>query len=568
MLLQEQAKGDLPTWLLQPANQLGLLLLLCILIFFTNLPLADPSIMEARNFITAREMVENGNWLLPTMNGQLRLAKPPLPTWITALAGIMAGDVENLFALRFPAACMATLMVMFLYFLSRNLTTDKLAPFLVAAVLATSFSMFQVGRQASWDIYCHSFMVGAIWLLVKGWKGKKGRFGVFVLAGLLLGFSFLSKGPVAFYGLLLPFFLAYGYGIGWQELKAHRKGLLLALAVFTAVSLSWPLYVYLAEPGHFAGTVSGESDAWLNRHNKPFWYYWGFAGQAGGWALFVIPALVVPYASRRIGKYGNYKFLLWWAVLALLLLSVIPEKKERYLLPAMVPLALLAGHLMRYLIYCFSGRNFSKPDYCLALVNTVLVVIVTFLVPVLAAYYTYTIGHLTGSLLLSITVFSFAAGYAILQGFRKYKLYLQFLAILLLQVVIASVGYRLYSAVRYPATNYQSLREVRKVNEVQGLRFYAVDGMTPQGIWQAGQPVDTVRVLQGKLQMPGNKPVTLFSPSPLAQELVPDAWRITKVLGMYRYSKEKPEKVYYAYVVSPERLAEVPNRQARPSQNK
>ncbi|HNQ27790.1 MAG TPA: glycosyltransferase, partial [Aquaticitalea sp.] len=40
------------------------------------------SIMEARNFITAREMVDDGNWLLTTMNGEARYEKPPLPTWL------------------------------------------------------------------------------------------------------------------------------------------------------------------------------------------------------------------------------------------------------------------------------------------------------------------------------------------------------------------------------------------------------------------------------------------------------------------------------------------------------
>ena len=29
--------------------------------------------MESRNLITAREMVSEGNWLIPTMNGELRL---------------------------------------------------------------------------------------------------------------------------------------------------------------------------------------------------------------------------------------------------------------------------------------------------------------------------------------------------------------------------------------------------------------------------------------------------------------------------------------------------------------
>ena len=42
------------------------------------------SIMEARHFISAHEMVADGHWLLTTMNGEPRYEKPPLPTWLSA----------------------------------------------------------------------------------------------------------------------------------------------------------------------------------------------------------------------------------------------------------------------------------------------------------------------------------------------------------------------------------------------------------------------------------------------------------------------------------------------------
>lgn len=51
-----------------------------------NNEVITPDIMESRNIITAREMVYDGHWMVPTMNGDLRLEKPPLPTWLTAVA--------------------------------------------------------------------------------------------------------------------------------------------------------------------------------------------------------------------------------------------------------------------------------------------------------------------------------------------------------------------------------------------------------------------------------------------------------------------------------------------------
>lgn len=66
-----------------------------------NLHVMDVTIMEARNFISAREMVQDGHWLLTTMNGEARYQKPPMPTWITAVSGSLFG-ISSVYALRLP----------------------------------------------------------------------------------------------------------------------------------------------------------------------------------------------------------------------------------------------------------------------------------------------------------------------------------------------------------------------------------------------------------------------------------------------------------------------------------
>lgn len=59
-----------------------LLMVLGLFTFFVNLEQLPSDIMEQRNLVTAREIADEGNWLVPTMNGELRLQKPPLPTWV------------------------------------------------------------------------------------------------------------------------------------------------------------------------------------------------------------------------------------------------------------------------------------------------------------------------------------------------------------------------------------------------------------------------------------------------------------------------------------------------------
>ena len=62
-------------------------------------------------------MVSDGNWLVPTMNGELRLEKPPLPTWVAG--GIEKFFPDSLSAQRAAASVMACMWVVYLFLLVR-----------------------------------------------------------------------------------------------------------------------------------------------------------------------------------------------------------------------------------------------------------------------------------------------------------------------------------------------------------------------------------------------------------------------------------------------------------------
>lgn len=64
-----------------------LLVVFVLITFFANRAALPTDIMEARNIVTAREMVEEVHWLVPTMNGELRHF-PPRPCTYSKLYGI------------------------------------------------------------------------------------------------------------------------------------------------------------------------------------------------------------------------------------------------------------------------------------------------------------------------------------------------------------------------------------------------------------------------------------------------------------------------------------------------
>ncbi len=173
----------------------------CLFAFFINNHIIPADLMEARNIATAQEMVSQGNYLVPTLNGELRLEKPPLPTWISAL--IEQASPGHLALHRYAAGLIATLMVFFMYFFTARLSGRRETGLMAGLILASCYNIVMMGRTATWDIYCHAFMLGAIYFLFTAFEEQGAQWKRLIWAGVLMGLFFLGKGPVSFFALLL-----------------------------------------------------------------------------------------------------------------------------------------------------------------------------------------------------------------------------------------------------------------------------------------------------------------------------------------------------------------------------
>ena len=87
-------------------NRLVHYVLICLAWAALCLPnLGRPSLWdvdEGRNAEATAEMVESGNWIIPTFNYELRVDKPVLLYWLQAAAYHLFG--VNEFAARLPSA--------------------------------------------------------------------------------------------------------------------------------------------------------------------------------------------------------------------------------------------------------------------------------------------------------------------------------------------------------------------------------------------------------------------------------------------------------------------------------
>ena len=358
-----------------------LLIAACLLLFFPHLDVLYANIMEARNFNTAREMLEHNNWVLTTMNGEARYEKPPLPTWLAAISAGVFG-ITKLWALRLPSAIISTVLVLFSFSLSRKrLQLSAKQSFYASLILATSFYILFAGRNGTWDIFAHAFMLGGIYFLFRFFSSTDQKYGNAALAGLFIGLSFMSKGPVSHFALLIPFLIAYIWVFKLCTYKTRIAPFILLLLITLGLSSWWALAIYFGDADTAAAIADKETTAWANRNTRPFYYYWSFFTQSGIWTIPAFVSLLYPYLKTRVANLKAYRFSLIWTFAAVVLLSCIPEKKSRYLLPVLIPLALNTSFYIEYLVRRFSVLK-DKRETFPVFFNFGIIATVAILVPV------------------------------------------------------------------------------------------------------------------------------------------------------------------------------------------
>jgi len=159
-------------------------------------------------------------------------------------------------------------------------------------------------------------------------------------AYLALALAVLTKGPVA----LVLAGLAWGIWVGvsrgpWRRLIQIRCWMLLAV-----ITVPWFVYVQWRHPEFFRFFILEQHfGRFLTPaiHPEPLWYY-----------LPVLLGLLLPWtwllpwtlAADSRWRDPDYRFLVIWAAVIIVFFSLSRGKLAPYILPALLPLALLVGH--------------------------------------------------------------------------------------------------------------------------------------------------------------------------------------------------------------------------------
>jgi 4-amino-4-deoxy-L-arabinose transferase-like glycosyltransferase len=328
---------------------------LLLLSFFTFvLGLGRPAITDSDEGYYAeasREMVESSDWLTPRFNYDNRFEKPALYYWLTAATYVITGPTEG--AARFWSAMSGVGLVVLAWAIAGGRGRPNVS-WLAGAIVATSFGCFTMARWALPDLPLTFFITLGIWAAIRASDATDTDLAVdarrvwWSVAGMSAGLGFLMKGPVA---LAVPAVVLIP--LWWKARRSVRLdpgGVALAALLFAVSGLPWYILMWREHgaaylDSFFVGdnverfTTSRFNDA------RPVWYY--LAVLLGGmlpWSIYLSTfacGWVLDRVRQPFRLTESHWRLLIWAVMPLLFYTASIGKQPRYILPVLIPIAIL-----------------------------------------------------------------------------------------------------------------------------------------------------------------------------------------------------------------------------------
>jgi 4-amino-4-deoxy-L-arabinose transferase-like glycosyltransferase len=316
---------------------------------------------EAYTFGLVWSMVEGKGLVIPLLGGEPFLEKPPLFYWVAAACTRLFGTVwapHEAARLAIPLFLYATFG--FLAATSRLLHNGKHG-FIAIVLFISALGLFDKVHILITDVALMAGLsLGLLGIALALDRPSAGG----VALGLGAGAAFMSK------GLLGPGLLTLTIGgllcfPSWRSRLGWRCPLV-ALAVLAPILVAWPLSLYLASPELFR--------VWLWDNN--FARFLGFMrlGESHGpwfypvtllWFAFPIWPLAVCAVAAAYERRMNWSTLVFpGAVLSVTLVVLMAAAQSRaiYLLPALLPLPLLAvdglDHAPRWAVVALQRAGF------------------------------------------------------------------------------------------------------------------------------------------------------------------------------------------------------------------
>lgn len=337
-----------------------LLSLLVALSLGAGLGLRDPSPPDEPRFVlSAKHMVESGEWLVPHRGREFYAEKPPVFMWLQAATYMLYPNWKIAFLLPSLLAAMGVLWLT--YDLARRLWGAPTAIYAATAL----WVCIQFGLQAKRgqiDMVLVFMSTLSLWGLLRHLL-RGPAWGALWLGAFAAGVGTVTKG-VGFLPLLalVPWLVARRFSVAPHSVQPgslwRYGGVPIAFVAGCGVWLAPLAIALIADPDPALRAYAGEllfkqtGERYVNawHHTKPVWYYLQVIMTLWLPGALLLPWLASGWWPQIRAKHSDQWVLLGWCLLVLIFFSASPGKREVYIFPMLPALCIAAAPLLPELL--------------------------------------------------------------------------------------------------------------------------------------------------------------------------------------------------------------------------
>jgi len=328
----------------------------CLLLFGFSLVSGRPlSVHESVLPQSAREMLADGDWVVPKKGGTPWLESPPLPQWMTVSVASVFGRCDAEWIVRLVPTLIATGVVFCVAWMA-CVWYGRQIGLLSGLVMATTCQFTRYSWLAEDEIYLCGAVTCAVAVFVKlefctspterePWSffGRRSRWTLLLFVAL--GITNLVKGLL--FGTimsLVPIALFLIWNRDWNRIRRYTW--FWGWLTFAAVAMAWPLAAYLRYPDVTAVwfyDLGGRLDGSYVALSEPLWYYpLNLLWMLLPWTVVIPTGLWLTRHAAWKTRFSKERFLWCWAIGVPLMFSIPSGKHHHYLLHALAPWAVIA----------------------------------------------------------------------------------------------------------------------------------------------------------------------------------------------------------------------------------
>jgi len=320
-----------------------------------------------KHALTAKEIIFIKDWLNLSLCHEPYLKKPPFYFWLIAISYKIFGI--SAFSARFFPALFGIFNAFLIYIIGKEIFKEKIYALIAALFFVINWHVLRLTTIVRMESIITFFIFLNFYLLMKGREKKL----YFIFSGIPLGLGILTKGPLAFLGILsfLIFCLLK------RDFRFVCWQFLVGLFITVFISFPWYIYEWIENKAFFTEFFGNQIGARITgtlpegeKRNYIFYFYRLLTNFWPGLPFFII-GIYFFFKKKVFIENDWWKAIFVYIIFVFIIINVPKEKFTRYLYYLYPSFALFCALALKELN---RGKIFVKIAYLLTVFYVLIVI--------------------------------------------------------------------------------------------------------------------------------------------------------------------------------------------------